>query len=53
MKRYARGLIHRKETFRLEADLTMRDCAIVGAMGPNGSGKTTLFELMTGSKLRP
>ena len=51
VKRYARGLIHRKETFRLEADLTMRDSAIVGVMGPNGSGKTTLFELMTGSNM--
>ena len=51
VKRYARGLIRRRETFRLEADLTMRDSSIVGVMGPNGSGKTTLFELITGSNM--
>ena len=51
VKRYARGLLGRRETFRLEADLTMRDPAIVGVMGPNGSGKTTLFELITGSNV--
>ena len=51
VKRYTRGLVRRRETFRLEADLTMRDAAIVGVMGPNGSGKTTLFELITGSNL--
>ena len=49
VKRYARGLLRRRETFRLEADLTMRDASVVGVMGPNGSGKTTLFELITGS----
>ena len=51
VKRYTRGLLRRRETFRLEADLTLRDSAIVGVMGPNGSGKTTLFELITGSNL--
>ena len=51
VKRYKRGLVRRRETFRLEADLTMGDAAIVGVMGPNGSGKTTLFELITGSNL--
>ena len=51
VKRYARGLVRRRETFRLEADLTVRDSAIVGVMGPNGSGKTTLFELITGSNV--
>ena len=51
VKRYMRGLVRRTETFRLEADLTMEDAAIVGVMGPNGSGKTTLFELITGSNL--
>ncbi len=51
VKRYARGLIRRRETFRLEADLTMEKAAIVGVMGPNGSGKTTLFELITGSNM--
>ena len=49
VKRYFRGLVRRRETFRLEADLTIPDSAIVGVMGPNGSGKTTLFELITGS----
>ena len=51
VKRYSRGLFLPKETFRLEANLTFRDSAIVGVMGPNGSGKTTLFELITGSNL--
>ncbi|MDE2791587.1 MAG: ATP-binding cassette domain-containing protein [Paracoccaceae bacterium] len=51
VKRYARGLFRRRETFRLEADLTMHDSSIVGVMGPNGSGKTTLFELITGSNV--
>ena len=49
VKSYRRGLFPRRETFRLEADLTVRESAIVGVMGPNGSGKTTLFELATGS----
>ena len=51
VKRYTRGLIRRSETFRLEANLAMRDSAVVGVMGPNGSGKTTLFELITGSNM--
>ncbi len=49
VKRYAKGIVRRRETFRLEADLQMPEPAIVGVMGPNGSGKTTLFELITGS----
>ncbi len=48
-KVYSRGLWTRQETFRLEADFTIEEPAIVGMMGPNGSGKTTLFELITGS----
>jgi ABC-type multidrug transport system ATPase subunit len=48
-KVYTRGLLNRQETFRLEADFTIQEPAIVGMMGPNGSGKTTLFELITGS----
>lgn len=51
VKRYARGLMHRREPFRLEADLTVEESMIVGVMGPNGSGKTTLFELITGSNM--
>ena len=51
VKRYTRGVLRRRETFRLEADLAICDSAIVGVMGPNGSGKTTLFELITGSNL--
>ncbi len=49
IKRYTRGLFSRKETFRLCADFSVRESAIIGVMGPNGSGKTTLFELITGS----
>jgi len=48
-KVYTRGLLDKRETFRLEADFTVDAPAIVGVMGPNGSGKTTLFELITGS----
>lgn len=48
-KVYRRGLLSRQETFRLEADFTVREPGIIGVMGPNGSGKTTLFELITGS----
>lgn len=48
-KVYTRGKLRRQETFRLEAEFTIEEPAIVGMMGPNGSGKTTLFELITGS----
>lgn len=47
-KVYTRGLIHRRTTFRLEADLALDGGQIVGVVGPNGAGKTTLFEMMTG-----
>ena len=49
VKEYARGLLRRQVTFRLEASFTVERPEIVGVMGPNGSGKTTLFELITGS----
>jgi ABC-type multidrug transport system ATPase subunit len=49
MKEYARGLLKRQVTFRLEASFSVEQPEIVGVMGPNGSGKTTLFELITGS----
>jgi ABC-type Na+ transport system ATPase subunit NatA len=48
-KSYHRGFMKRQESFRLEANFTINEPAIVGMMGPNGSGKTTLFELITGS----
>ena len=48
-KVYSQGLFNRRQTFRLDADFTIEEPAIVGMMGPNGSGKTTLFELITGS----
>jgi ABC-type branched-subunit amino acid transport system ATPase component len=49
VKEYARGLLKRQVTFRLEASFRVEQPEIVGVMGPNGSGKTTLFELITGS----
>jgi ABC-type multidrug transport system ATPase subunit len=49
VKEYARGLLKRQVTFRLEASFSVEQPEIVGVMGPNGSGKTTLFELITGS----
>jgi ABC-type multidrug transport system ATPase subunit len=48
-KVYHKGRLNRVETFRLSADFSIEEPAIVGMMGPNGSGKTTLFELITGS----
>jgi ABC-2 type transport system ATP-binding protein len=48
-KVYTRGVLKREPTFKLEADFSVDEPAIVGVMGPNGSGKTTLFELITGS----
>jgi ABC-type multidrug transport system ATPase subunit len=49
VKEYARGLLRRQVTFRLEASFTVERPEVIGVMGPNGSGKTTLFELITGS----
>ena len=48
-KVYTRGLLVRRPTFTLEADLAIDGPRIVGVVGPNGAGKTTLFEMMTGS----
>ena len=49
VKRYTRGFVRPRETFRLEADFIVEGPSVIGIMGPNGSGKTTLFELITGS----
>ena len=48
-KRYYAPGWPRRQTFSLEADLTVDAPLTIGVMGPNGSGKTTLFELLTGS----
>jgi ABC-2 type transport system ATP-binding protein len=48
-KVYTRGLLVRRPTFTLEADLVIESPRIIGVIGPNGAGKTTLFEIMTGS----
>src|SRR5829696_593730 len=50
-KVYTRGVIARRPTFTLRADLTFSDSRIVGVVGPNGAGKTTLFEMITGSNI--
>jgi ABC-type lipopolysaccharide export system ATPase subunit len=50
-KVYTRGLVVRRPTFTLEADLAIDSPGIVGVIGPNGAGKTTLFEIMTGSNV--
>jgi ABC-type multidrug transport system ATPase subunit len=49
VKQYHRGIWQKQPTFRLEANFSVTEPAIIGVMGPNGSGKTTLFELITGS----
>jgi len=48
-KTYTRGLLKRRQTFPLSADLVFAEPRIVGVIGPNGAGKTTLFEMITGS----
>lgn len=48
-KTYTRGLIKRRQTFSLSANLEFSKPRIVGVIGPNGAGKTTLFEMITGS----
>jgi ABC-2 type transport system ATP-binding protein len=48
-KVYRRGLLSRRQTFSLAADLAFPTSRIVGVIGPNGAGKTTLFELITGN----
>ncbi|HEX2556458.1 MAG TPA: ATP-binding cassette domain-containing protein [Microvirga sp.] len=48
-KVYTRGLVVRRPTFTLSAELTFAGSEIVGVVGPNGAGKTTLFEMITGS----
>ena len=48
-KVYTRGVLARKPTFTLAADLAFPESEIVGVLGPNGAGKTTLFEMITGS----
>jgi ABC-2 type transport system ATP-binding protein len=48
-KVYTRGVVRRRPTFSLSADLAIEKPGIIGMLGPNGAGKTTLFEMMTGS----
>src|SRR5918994_1250205 len=50
-KVYTRGVIARRPTFTLRADVMFPDSRIVCVVGPNGAGKTTLFEMITGSKV--
>jgi len=48
-KVYTKGLIYKRPTFTLAADLAYPESRIIGVVGPNGAGKTTLFEMITGS----
>lgn len=48
-KNYQTGLLRRRTTFSLSADLKFEKPKIVGVVGPNGAGKTTLFEIITGN----
>ena len=50
-KSYTEGVLNRRATFSLAADLTFETPQIVGMMGPNGSGKTTLLEIVAGSNV--
>ena len=50
-KVYTRGVIARRPTFTLRADVIFPNSRIVGVVGPNGAGKTTLFEMITGSNV--
>jgi ABC-type ATPase involved in cell division len=50
-KTYTQGLLKRRTTFSLAADLIFEAPEIVGMMGPNGSGKTTLLEIVAGSNV--
>ncbi len=50
-KRYKHGLIRRRTTFSLAADMSFDTPEIIGLLGPNGAGKTTLFEMITGSNV--
>src|SRR5918994_250685 len=50
-KVYTRGVIVRRPTFTLRADVIFSESRIVGVVGPNGAGKTTLFEMVTGSNV--
>jgi ABC-type branched-subunit amino acid transport system ATPase component len=50
-KVYTRGVIARRPTFTLRADVLFPDSRIVCVVGPNGAGKTTLFEMITGSNV--
>jgi ABC-type multidrug transport system ATPase subunit len=50
-KVYARGVLRRRETFRLSANFSVATPEVIGVLGPNGSGKTTLFELLSGSNV--
>ncbi|MEP6941311.1 MAG: ATP-binding cassette domain-containing protein [Betaproteobacteria bacterium] len=50
-KRYRRGVLRRRVTFSLAADMAFDRPEIVGVLGPNGAGKTTLFEMIAGSNV--
>ncbi len=48
-KNYMAGLLRKRVTFSLRAELELAGKQIIGVVGPNGAGKTTLFEMMTGN----
>jgi thiamine transport system ATP-binding protein len=42
------NVVYETGTFRLDANLTIKDGARVGLIGPSGAGKSTLLDLATG-----
>jgi ABC-type Na+ transport system ATPase subunit NatA len=48
-KSHTEGRIRKRTVFKLQADFSIDQPAIVGLLGANGAGKTTLLELIAGN----